>query len=900
MRMDKLIDTMLTYLVKPLQWSVYMLVAVIAFWSCADKARDCDPAPTYQYRAMTDSLAAGLKWPDNLDIRVFADAALVPSPACMAVSALGDVYVGVDKMGSLGKDMGYGAIVKLIDCNGDGILDTHTEFAKVDNPRGILAMGHKVFVLRTRFSPETEKAENMDLVVFEDNDNDGVADSAAQVLIADLSNPTYLAERGTDHATNGIQLGIDGWIYIAVGDFGFHNATDRDGTRLTMLGGGILRARPDGTEMEVYTHGLRNIYDVAIDPQMNLFTRDNTNDGGGWNIRFSHQLQSGEYGYPLLFKHYTEEIIPALVDVGGGSGTGSLYLNDHRWPEAYNNTPLMADWGRSYLYRHPVTADGPTFKQAEEPFIQLPQITDVDIDGSGIMYLSAWDGAGYSGSPDIGYVVRVVPQGWEYQSFADVTQQSERQLVALLESPDAKARQAAQFELLGRSPGERVTSSVWELVEEESLDKPQRVAALYTYAQLTGKAGIDRLVEATQDTSLQEFALRALADRKGLASAVPAEPFLTALQSDNPRVRAVATIGVGRLGIRKAIEQLLNTEVPASFKAPALGTEGPHATPNAEIIIPHLSVRALVALDAVAECIDALGTEQTDMALWAMRYFHDDRVVDALIGAYGHTDDTVFREKIINTLARIYHREPAYDTSWWWGTRPDTHGPYYKTEDWTSTPAIRGFLIAQWEAASKADRYFFRALNTKYRLGIDRFGIIDLEVARAEAAKVDLEAIKNKKGQVGESSIEDILLALQQIKGDPEAGAALFVQQGCVACHSVDASEPVKGPFMGQVGSIMNGEQIAESILKPNASISQGFATVQIELKNGEMYVGFVTAESAEKITINNIAGIATEIKTADIKDRRELEMSMMPEGLANALSFEELSSLVAYLEQQK
>ena len=880
--------------------TAYAFLGAAAVWSCAGETRDCTPASTYQYTTMTDSLASGLKWPADLDIRVFAGAELVPSPACMAVSALGDVYVGVDKMGSLGKDMGYGAIIKLVDCNGDGILDTHTEFARVDNPRGVLAMGHQVFVLHTRFSPETKKAENMDLVVFEDRDGDGIADGDPQPLITGLSNPTYLAERGTDHATNGVQLGIDGWIYIAVGDFGFHNATDRDGTKLTMLGGGVLRVRPDGTEMEVYTHGMRNIYDVAIDPFMNMFTRDNTNDGGGWNIRFSHQLQTGEYGYPLLFKHYTEEIIPALVDVGGGSGTGSLYLNDHRWPETYNNTPLMADWGRSYLYRHPVTADGPTYTQTEEPFIQLPQITDVDIDGSGIMYLSAWDGAGYSGSPDIGYVVRVVPEGWTYQPFADVTKKSDRQLIALLKSPDAKARQAAQFELLQRNIGDKTANAVWKLVEKHSLDKAQRVAALYTYAQLAGKAGIDRLVEATQDTSLQEFALRALADRKGLAGAVPDEPFLAALQSANPRVQAAAIIGIGRLGIRQAIGQLLATEVPASFKAPALGAEGPHATPNAEIIIPHLSVKALVALDAVEECIAALNSGQADMALWAMRYFHDDRVVDALIKSYDRAGDTAYRDKIINTLARIYHREPAYDASWWWSTRPDTHGPYYRTEEWTSTPAIRGFLVAQREAAGNTGRKFFSALNTKYRLGIDRFGTVDLEAAREEAAKVDLEAIKKKKGQVGESSIEDILLALQQIKGDPEAGAALFVQQGCVACHSVDASGPMKGPFMGQIGSIMNREKIAESILKPNASISQGFATVQIQTESGEMHMGFVTAESADKLTIRNIAGVATDIKTADIKDRKELDISMMPEGLANALSFEELASLVTYLEGQK
>ena len=162
---------------------------------------------------------------------------------------------------------------------------------------------------------------------------------------------------------------------------------------MTMLGGGIVRVRPDGTEMEIYTHGMRNIYDVAIDPYMNIFTRDNTNDGGGWNIRFSNQIQSGEYGYPVLFQHHTDEIIPALIDLGGGSGTGSLYMDEDTWPAKYNNVPMMADWGRSQAYIHRVTPDGATYTQKEEDFIKLSQITDLDVDASGRLYLAAWDGA---------------------------------------------------------------------------------------------------------------------------------------------------------------------------------------------------------------------------------------------------------------------------------------------------------------------------------------------------------------------------------------------------------------------------------------------------------------------------------------------------------------------------
>lgn len=886
------------------RYKVYMAIAsfcILGMYACqTTPIRDCEPAQTYQYTAMTDSLAATLVWPEDLDIQVFADGGIVPSPACLAVSALGDVYVGVDKMGSLGKEMGAGAIIKLVDCNGDGVLDAQTEFARVDNPRGILAMGHQVFVLHTRFSAETGKAENMDLVVFEDKDNDGVADGEPVPLITGLSNPTYLAGRGTDHATNGIQLGIDGWIYIAVGDFGFHDATGTDGRKLSMLGGGILRVRPDGTEMEKYTLGLRNIYDVAIDPYMNIFTRDNTNDGGGWNIRFSHQLQTGDYGYPSLFKQYTEEIIPALVDLGGGSGTGAMYLEDHRWPAAYNNTPLMADWGRSYLYRHPVEVDGPTFTQEENPFIQLPQITDVDIDGSGIMYLAAWDGAGYSGSPDVGYVVRAVPKGWEHEQFPDVTALSDKKLVALLKSPDAKARQAAQFELLARDVSGRVVSSVWKLVESKSLGLAQRVAALYTYAQLAGKESVDRLVKASHDSDLQEFALRALADRQAWADAVPVEPFLLGLQSENPRIRAAATIGVGRLGMTEGIPALLKTDVPASFKPPMLGAEGPHATPNAAIVLPHLSVKALLALGAVEESIVALHDNQADIALWAMRYMHDVRVVEALKLEFGKTDDEAYRTKLLHAAARIHYREPAYDASWWWGTRPDTHGPYYRTEEWEGTPIIREFLIEQWLGADQDGKYIFKVLNTQYRLDIDRFGTIDLEVAREEAARVDLEAIRKKKGQVGESSIEDIMLALQKIEGVPEEGAEIYLRQGCGACHSVSAGEVMKGPFMGQIGSIMNREQIIESIINPNASISQGFASVEVRTKNGDTHVGFITEESVDKLVLRNIAGVATEIKTKDIANRQRLDYSMMPTGLANSLSYEELASLVAYLEMQK
>ncbi len=893
-----------------------LLISIVLLAGCKQEKDNCVPNLNPVNFPSTDSLAISLDWPKDLDINVFSGPDLTPSPACMAVAATGEVYVGVDMIGSLGKEMGKGSIERLVDCNHDGIMDSHSQFAILDDPRGILVLGDQVFVLHTVFSPETKKAVNMDLVVLEDKDGDGIADGPPKVLIKDISNPTYLQERGTDHATNGIQMGIDGWIYIAVGDFGFHNATDRDGTKLTQLGGGIVRVRPDGTEMEVYNHGMRNIYDVAIDPFMNIFTRGNTNDGGGWNIRFSHQIQTGEYGYPMLFKHFTEEIIPALIDVGGGSGTGALYMDDPRWPEKYNHVPLMSDWGRNYLYMHRVKSDGPSFTQSVEEFIKLPQITDVDVDAAGAMYLSSWDGAGYSGSPDKGYVVRAVPKNFKYTPFLNVKEASDKQLLANLKSPSAKARLSAQYELLQR-PQNKVATEVWKMTKDNQLSMEVRVASLYTFAQMSGAEGIDKLVQLTEDPKLQEFALRALSDREEWVSKVPLDPFLKGIESPSERVKTAAIIGMGRLGNPEAIGSLLKIKVPDSFKAPEIGTEGPHATPNADIILPHLAVKTLVSLHAVDACVTALGTENRQLALWALRYMHDSKAVDGLITTYKNTvdnhntvegslstykspDNTEFKNKIMNTLARIYHKEAPYDASWWWSTRPDTHGPYYKAIDWASTPVILDFMMKEWKKADPAQKKVFSEMNSRFRLGIDAFGTIEIKKPKEDIPVVDLEKIKNKKGQVGETSIEDVMLALDQIKGDLKEGAKLFERQGCVACHNVNKGEVLKGPFMGQIGSIMNRHQIAESILKPNASISQGFSTVQIQTKEGKGYLGFVTEESANDLTIRDITGNATHLKKSDIESRKELESSMMPAGLANALSYEEFSSLVTYLEQQK
>ncbi len=993
------------------------------------------------------SFAQADRVPDDLLMTSFSGSEITPSPACLCVGEDGSVYVGVDLNGSLGKGPGKGRIVRLVDTDKDGVADSHSVFAEVDNPRGLIANGSTLWVLHTSFDKDGVST-GMDLVRFRDENSDGVADGAPEPLVRGICSATAINNRGTDHSTNGIQMGIDGWIYIAVGDFGFADAVGADGTKLTLLGGGIVRVRPNGSEMELYTSGMRNIYDVAIDPYMNLFTRGNTNDGGGWNVRFSHHIQSGEFGYPRLFINFAEEIIPALEDLGGGSGVGALFLDEPSWPGKYNSQPLMADWGRQAVFLHRLAEDGPTFRQLAEEFVQISQVSDLDVDPSGKMFLSAWNGAGFQGSEEKGYVVRVVPKGWSYKPAPSFSETDLPGLVELIVSDSAKTRFHAQQTLLSTPNGVEAKTGLLEKAGDTEIDLGARVAALYTYSQLEPDPAA--ILNCASLPGMREFALRAATDRLSrLKEAdLPLEPFVQALNDGSPREQAAAAVALGRIGSPDAAASLLavdyskpapegkatstqldtikgnrasdvklsvtpgeklyfslaetNTveqssrldfvnsefkladgsgislaalrpivgevtvqkvgggessgnggkkkkkpkvdglivtvsapakiiyEVPAKailFQSKVMYSgAGPkdgsvdffastidpemsgagiavtprHATPNPDVILPHLAMNALVRIGSAEDYLDAIGTSSEDLALWALSSLHRIDVVEGLVSRLKETSEPSRRQKLLTTLSRLYQEEASYDGSWWWTTRPDTRGPYYKPVTWAGSGLIAETMKAELEIADDAGKAFLAGLNDRMRMGLTELWSLILEEDEVSMPTVDLEKIRSKEGAIGSTPIEDVILSLATIKGNPEEGEKLFAQQGCVACHALAPGGPALGPYMGQIGSIMKKDQIAVAILRPEDTISQGFQTAQIVMKDGTVHTGFVTESNSDEVTLRDMAGQVTRLRASDVEKEEHLPVSMMPPGLANALSLEQFASLVEFLASKK
>jgi putative heme-binding domain-containing protein len=88
-----------------------------------------------------------------------------------------------------------------------------------------------------------------------------------------------------------------------------------------------------------------------------------------------------------------------------------------------------------------------------------------------------------------------------------------------------------------------------------------------------------------------------------------------------------------------------------------------------------------------------------------------------------------------------------------------------------------------------------------------------------------------------------------------------------------------------------------ESVLMPSAKIAQGFETYRFDMADGKVFIGFVVSERAKSVLIREANGAQHELTRVEIEARTMQKQSMMPDGLVNNLTPEELADLIAYLQ---
>ncbi len=144
---------------------------------------------------------------------------------------------------------------------------------------------------------------------------------------------------------------------------------------------------------------------------------------------------------------------------------------------------------------------------------------------------------------------------------------------------------------------------------------------------------------------------------------------------------------------------------------------------------------------------------------------------------------------------------------------------------------------------------------------------------------------------------------LAKLKGDAKSGEAVFANASaanCISCHQIGTKGQMLGPPLTTVGQKLNKSQLYEAILKPSNGILMGYESWVVKTKKGEVFSGLKTSENADGITIKDTKGQYHDIPAGDIARQVKQKISIMPEGLSQTMTKQELVDLVEYLTTLK
>jgi putative heme-binding domain-containing protein len=140
---------------------------------------------------------------------------------------------------------------------------------------------------------------------------------------------------------------------------------------------------------------------------------------------------------------------------------------------------------------------------------------------------------------------------------------------------------------------------------------------------------------------------------------------------------------------------------------------------------------------------------------------------------------------------------------------------------------------------------------------------------------------------------------LMAMNGDATRGLTVF-KTNCSVCHQVNGEGMDFGPKLSEIGSKLPKEGQYLAILHPDAGISFGYEGYEIKFKDGSTVAGIISSKTETDLQVKFPGGVVSNYKTADVVSMKQLDSSMMPAGLQEAMSTQELVDLVQYLATLK
>jgi len=166
--------------------------------------------------------------------------------------------------------------------------------------------------------------------------------------------------------------------------------------------------------------------------------------------------------------------------------------------------------------------------------------------------------------------------------------------------------------------------------------------------------------------------------------------------------------------------------------------------------------------------------------------------------------------------------------------------------------------------------------------------------------KVEDEVLKDRRPRT-EWKFADLSSSIEEMKHGRSfsAGKQMFTISACISCHKMEGLGQEFGPDLTKLDPKYTKLDLLRHILEPSLKIDEKFQTYIFETKAGKTITGMIVADSPQAITIieNPLAKTPPkEIKKVDIETKTKSPVSLMPKGMLDKMTRDEIMDLLAYI----
>ena len=609
-------------------------------------------------------------------------------------------------------------------------------------------------------------------------------------------------------------------------------------------GGFILSFNADGSDVELVSTGFRNEYDIAFNPLGDLFTYDADME---WDIgtpwyrptRVNHVISGAEFGWRNgtgKWPEYFADSFGAVANIGYGSPTGIAFGTGAKFPAKFQNALYVSDWSYGVVYAVHLEPEGASYKSTFEPFVSASPMPVTDLlihPEQGCMYMTI------GGRKTQSALYRIAYSGSE-----------STQPAVFPDNEPAKAARAARRDL-------------------EAMHVPG--AKLDITAAMRNIGSPDRALRSAARLALEHFDSKQWRDP--IQQSLPAQSAITMAVALARKGTPADQVDVNNSLLRLEWSKLDNTQRLELLRAYQLSflRLGPADPATREKIIAQI--------DGHFPAADGDSLVDRELAR-VLIHLEAPKIVDRCVAQMNGSNSA---EQQIHYAFCLREAQKGWTPQ----TRKAYFQWFYDIGTARGGASFGGFLenIRKVAIGNLED-------EDKAALG---------ELTGPLPAPKDPLADLAPRSQVKQWSVDELAekFAAKKSGFNYERGKQMFAVAQCYKCHRFAGQGGIQGPDLTASSQRFSIKDMLTAIIEPNKEISDQYEATVFQTEE-ETVIGRVANLNGDNLMVaTNMLdpGNFINLKRSDIIDMKPSKASMMPSGLLDTLTEEEIFDLLVYLQ---